>query len=130
MSGDSAGRTAASETQPTLPPFAGKCLTEWMRTIDEEAPGLLLAAFVVGSLAFDDWTEHSDIDVVAVVSEPGDPLTIAKLRAAHKRFTAAQPGVFSTVRSSDGPTWTARRRRGVEPGYSTGDSTMTTDASS
>ena len=93
MSEDSAGRTVASGTQPPLPPFAGRCLTEWMRTIDEEAPGLLLAAFVVGSLAFDDWTGHSDIDVVAVVSEPGDPLTITKLRAAHERFTATRPGV-------------------------------------
>ena len=93
MSEDSADRRVASGTQPTLPPFAGRCLTEWMRTIDEEVPGVLRAALVVGSLAFDDWTERSDIDVVAVVSEPGDSLTVAKLSAAHERFTATQPGV-------------------------------------
>lgn len=39
--------------------------------------------YLVGSVALDDWTDHSDIDVVAVVADPSDPDLAPKLAAAH-----------------------------------------------
>jgi hypothetical protein len=39
--------------------------------------------YLVGSVALDDWTPHSDIDVVAVVADPSDPDLFDDLAAAH-----------------------------------------------
>ena len=49
---------------------------------DETAPGLVEGLYVVGSVALDDWTPRSDIDVVAVVADASDPDLFADLGAA------------------------------------------------
>ena len=50
---------------PVADAFSG-----WLRVHDELAPGTIEGLYVVGSVALDDWTSHSDIDVVAVVADP------------------------------------------------------------
>lgn len=57
----------------TLPTPVADALGEWLRVHDERAPGTIEGLYVVGSVALDDWTPHSDIDVVAVVADPSDP---------------------------------------------------------
>ena len=58
-------------------------LTTWLATHDELAPGLIEGLYVVGSVALDDWTPHSDVDVIAVVADPSDPDLFDELAATH-----------------------------------------------
>jgi predicted nucleotidyltransferase len=60
-------------------------LRAWLAAHDEVAPHTIEGLYVVGSVALDDWTPHSDIDVVAVVADPSDPDLFAELAAAHDR---------------------------------------------
>jgi hypothetical protein len=59
-------------------------LDVWLTAHDEVAPGTIEGLYVVGSVALDDWTPRSDIDVVAVVADPSDPDLFDDLPAAHE----------------------------------------------
>jgi predicted nucleotidyltransferase len=56
-----------------LPVPVAEALAAWIDAHDEVAPGLIEGLYLVGSVALDDWTPHSDIDIVAVVADPSDP---------------------------------------------------------
>jgi hypothetical protein len=56
-----------------LPAPIAEALKVWLDTHDEAAPGVIEGLYVVGSVALDDWTPRSDIDIVAVVADPSDP---------------------------------------------------------
>ncbi len=66
-----------------LPVPVAEALAAWVDVHDEAAPGVIEGLYVVGSVALDDWTTHSDIDVVAVVADPSDPDLFDDLAAAH-----------------------------------------------
>ncbi len=53
-----------------LPVPVAEALAAWTDAHDEVAPGLIEGLYLVGSVALDDWTPHSDIDIVAVVADP------------------------------------------------------------
>jgi hypothetical protein len=59
-------------------------LGEWVAAHDEVAPGVIEGLYVVGSVALDDWTPHSDVDVIAVVADPSDPDLFDDLAAANE----------------------------------------------
>ena len=65
-----------------LPAPVTSALLGWLRAHDEFAPRTIEGLYVVGSVALDDWTPRSDIDVVAVVADPSDPDLFADLAAA------------------------------------------------
>jgi hypothetical protein len=80
-----------------LPAPVVAALDAWLAAHDDAAPGVVEGLYVVGSAALDDWTDHSDIDVVAVVADPSDPDLASDL-------AAAQVIVHSSVsRPVDGP---------------------------
>ena len=56
-----------------LPGPVASAMVDWLRVHDEVAPGTIEGLYLVGSVALDDWTPHSDIDVIAVVADPSDP---------------------------------------------------------
>ena len=66
-----------------LPEPVHDALEVWLAAHDEAAPHAIEGLYVVGSVAFDDWTPHSDVDVVAVVADPSDPDLFGELAAAH-----------------------------------------------
>ena len=66
-----------------LPAPVADAMAVWIETHDEVAPGVIEGLYLVGSVALDDWTTHSDIDVVAVVSDASDPDLFGDLAAAH-----------------------------------------------
>ena len=66
-----------------LPVPVAEALSVWIDSHDDAAPGVIEGLYVVGSVALGDWTPHSDVDVVAVVSDPSDPDLFADLAAAH-----------------------------------------------
>ena len=59
-------------------------LEAWLAAHDEAAPGVIEGLYVVGSVALADWTERSDIDVVAVVADPSEPELADALAAAQE----------------------------------------------
>jgi hypothetical protein len=61
-------------------------MAEWLRVHDEAAPDAIEGLYLVGSVALDDWTPHSDIDVIAVVADPSDPDLPVDLGVAQTRF--------------------------------------------
>ncbi len=66
----------------SLPAPVADALRSWLGAHDEFAPQTIEGLYVVGSVALDDWTPHSDIDVVAVVADPSDPDLADDLAAA------------------------------------------------
>ncbi len=66
----------------SLPAPVADALRTWLDAHDEVAPGTIEGLYVVGSVALDDWTPHSDIDIVAVVADPSDPDLVDELAAA------------------------------------------------
>jgi hypothetical protein len=66
-----------------LPVPVAEALAAWIDAHDEAAPGVIEGLYLVGSVALDDWTPHSDVDVVAVVADPSDPDLFDDLAAAH-----------------------------------------------
>jgi predicted nucleotidyltransferase len=67
----------------SLPDPVRHALGVWLTAHDEVAPNTIEGLYVVGSVALDDWTPHSDIDVLAVVADPSDPDLFGDLAAAH-----------------------------------------------
>jgi hypothetical protein len=67
-----------------LPDPVADALGAWLAAHDEVAPGVVEGLYVVGSAALDDWTPHSDVDVVAVVADPSDPELADHLAAAQE----------------------------------------------
>ena len=65
-----------------LPAPVAEALAAWLDAHDEAAPGVIEGLYLVGSVVLDDWTPHSDIDVVAVVADPSDPDLFDDLAAA------------------------------------------------
>ena len=64
-----------------------------MSTYDEIAPRSIEGLYVIGSIALDDWKPHSsDIDIVAITTEPADEETAATLLTAHAVFSERCPG--------------------------------------
>lgn len=71
----------------------------WANTFDEVAPYAIEGIYVVGSAALGDWHEHSsDLDIIAITSEPADEETAGTLLTAHAAFAQRNPGP-----SVDGP---------------------------
>lgn len=66
-----------------LPAPVAAALSTWIVVHDEVAPGVIEGLYVVGSVALDDWTPHSDIDLVAVVADPSDPDLPGTLAQVH-----------------------------------------------
>jgi predicted nucleotidyltransferase len=66
-----------------LPVPVAEAVAAWLDAHDEAAPGVIEGLYLVGSVALDDWTPHSDIDVVAVVADPSDPDLFDDLATAH-----------------------------------------------
>ena len=66
-----------------VPEPVDEALAVWLAAHDEVTPGTIEGLYVVGSVALDDWTPHSDVDVVAVVADPSDPDLAGDLAAAH-----------------------------------------------
>jgi hypothetical protein len=66
-----------------IPDHVRDALDGWLAAHDEVAPRTIEGLYLVGSVALDDWTSHSDIDVVAVVADPSDPDLFDDLAAAH-----------------------------------------------
>ena len=57
----------------SLPEPVATALSSWLAAHDVAVPGVIEGLYVVGSVALDDWTPRSDIDIVAVVADPSDP---------------------------------------------------------
>ncbi len=72
-----------------LPLEVATALRSWLALHDEVAPNVIEGLYLVGSVALDDWTTRSDIDVVAVVADPSDPDLYRQLAEAHTRVVAA-----------------------------------------
>ncbi|NQY55280.1 MAG: DUF4111 domain-containing protein [Ilumatobacteraceae bacterium] len=68
------------------PPEVVATVEIWLAAHDELAPGTIEGLYIVGSVALDDWTPYSDIDVVAVVADPSDPDLYVELAAAQTRI--------------------------------------------
>ncbi len=63
-----------------------------MSTYDEIAPRSIEGLYVIGSIALDDWQPHSsDIDIVAITTEPADEEMAATLLTAHAVFLERCP---------------------------------------
>lgn len=65
-----------------LPAPVAEAIEAWLDAHDEVAPGVIEGLYVVGSVALDDWTPRSDVDVVAVVADASDPDLFGDLAAA------------------------------------------------
>ncbi len=74
-----------------LPAPVASAALEWLRVHDEVAPGAIEGLYLVGSVALDDWTPHSDIDVIAVVADPSEPDLFDELAAAHAALDSDIP---------------------------------------
>ena len=85
-------------TSRSLPDPVAAAIESWVGHHDRLAPGVVEGLYVVGSVALDDWTPRSDIDVVAFISDPTDPDTVTALEAAHVAYRSE--GGHPTV---DGP---------------------------
>jgi hypothetical protein len=78
---------------------AATALGTYLEAVDSCAPGLVEGLYVVGSYALGDWHEgRSDIDIVAITSEPATDEDAAMLRTAHALLAQHQP-----VPHIDGP---------------------------
>ena len=84
--------------ETSLPVPVAHALQAWLAAHDEVSPGTIEGLYVVGSVALDDWTPRSDVDVVAVVADPSDPELFDELAAAHdlarERTTVAIDGPY------------------------------------
>ena len=76
--------TAAVE----LPSRAAEAIEGWLSHHDRMAPGVVEGLYLVGSLAFDDWSPRSDVDVVAFTSEPATDTDVERLLLAHEAVRA------------------------------------------
>ena len=72
-----------------MPTPVADALDEWLRVHDQLAPGTIEGLYLVGSVALDDWTPHSDIDVIAVIADPSDPDVFDDLAAAQAAITSS-----------------------------------------
>ena len=64
----------------------------WVNTFDEIAPRTIEGVYVVGSVALNDWqSRSSDIDIVAITTEPADEETAGALLTAHAVFVERCP---------------------------------------
>lgn len=72
--------------EPVLHPVAvAEALTACLDAHVDAAPGVIEDLYLVGTVACDDRTPHSDIDVAAVAADPSDPDLFDDLAAARAR---------------------------------------------
>ena len=85
-----------------IPSPARTAVDSWLRHHDEHAPGLIEGLYLVGSVALGNWQPDSDVDFVAVCSEPATGSAVEAVRAAHELAKADSAGT-----DVDGPyvTW-------------------------
>lgn len=77
-----------------LPEPVVGALRTWLAAHDEAAPGTIEGLYVVGSVALDDWTPRSDVDVVAVIADPSEPELADDLAAAQALLRGrAEPAI-------------------------------------
>ena len=70
---------------PRIPDFIIPLLQEYTRRLEQDAPGLVSAFYLVGSLALDAFNPRlSDIDFVAVLSRPAAAGDLAKILEIHR----------------------------------------------
>lgn len=80
----------ASETDPMLPDPVQQVVTRYLDAADAARPGLVEALYLVGSVVLDDFqASTSDVDFVAVTTQPSDAETVDALEAAHAEVRAA-----------------------------------------
>jgi Aminoglycoside adenylyltransferase, C-terminal domain/Nucleotidyltransferase domain len=82
----------SDSTPSPLPDPVRVAVEAWLGHHDRLAPGLVEGLYLVGSAALGDWTPHSDVDIVAFVSDPTDAGVVGRLEAAHDAYRAACPG--------------------------------------
>jgi hypothetical protein len=72
-----------------LPPLVDDVVGHYLCSIDQEAPGIVEAVYLTGSVALGDFRPGaSDIDFVAVTTDPLGPSERNALRRAHRRVSA------------------------------------------
>ncbi len=71
---------------PHVARTASAAIEVWLGHHDRLAAGVVEGLYVVGSVALDDWTPRSDVDVIAFVADPSDAEVVARLEAAHHAF--------------------------------------------
>lgn len=76
-------------------PAPATALTDtFLRTVDDRAPGLVDALYLVGSVALGDFHDGaSDVDFVAVLSRHAGTADLAALSAAHAAVGREYPGI-------------------------------------
>jgi hypothetical protein len=79
------GKAGSMTEQPMLPAPVATAIEIWLDHHDRLAPGLIEGLYLVGSIAFGDWTPHSDIDIIAFTADPATDADVEVLRAAHER---------------------------------------------
>jgi len=83
------GHDAALPDGLTLPCLAQEVVTAYLCLVDAEAPGLVEAFYLVGSVALAAFhPQASDIDFVAVTATPCDGEAVATLQRVHARLAA------------------------------------------
>ena len=73
-------------TPSPLPAPVTATVESWLGHHDRLAPGVVEGLYLVGSVALDDWTPSSDVDVVAFVADPTDAEVVERLEAAHQAY--------------------------------------------
>ena len=73
-------------------PIVHRVVGAYLQEVDTEAPGLVKALYLTGSIALGDFRPHtSDIDFVAVTSQRPDAWALAALGKAHRRLRRRVP---------------------------------------
>lgn len=77
---------------PRIPDLLSPLLREYTRRLDQDAPGLVSAFYLVGSLALDAFNpRYSDIDFVAVFNRPASAGDYEKLLEIHRAVEGQYP---------------------------------------
>jgi hypothetical protein len=71
-----------------LPPLVDDVVGHYLRSIDENAPGVVEAVYLTGSVALGDFRPSSDIDFLAVTTDPLDEPARSALRRVHRSVSA------------------------------------------
>lgn len=69
-----------------MPVTVSNAVDVWLGHHDRLAPGVVEGLYVVGSAALEDWTQRSDVDIVAFLADPTDAEVVADLEAAHQAY--------------------------------------------
>jgi hypothetical protein len=79
----------------TLPHLVAEIVGRYLRLLDEEAPGVVTAVYLVGSVALDDFRPGaSDVDFLSVSARRPDRAELERLRRVHTRLAATNRRPF------------------------------------